>query len=67
MEESKGANSGPSQNTFMIDTTGGSEASETPKRQPMLKLNKNRLGAKRMQQAEEETKGMNQALVCPFK
>ena len=50
----------------MIDTTGGSEASETPKRQPMLKLNKNRIGAKRMQQAEEESKGMGQALECPF-
>ena len=63
MEESKGANS---DNTVMIDTTGGSQASETPKRQPMLKLNKNRLGARRMQQAEEESKGMGQATECPF-
>ena len=56
MEESKGANS---ENIVMIDTTGGSQASGTPKRQPMLKLNKNRLGAKRMQKPEEESKGMS--------
>ena len=56
MEESKGANS---ENIVMIDTTDGSQASETPKRQPMLKLSKNRLGAKRMQQSEEESKGMS--------